>query len=66
MKTYKFYFEHSNLLGSISPMIERGDNLEEAKADLLLDLNSMLGHDGIQPHSSIESIVKIRYHEIIK
>ena len=59
MKTYKFYFEYSSLLGSLSPIIERANNLEQAKIDLLQTLNGMLDHDGILPRSSISSIVKI-------
>ena len=64
--TYKFYFDYSRTLGSISPMIGRGSNIEEAKKDLLIDLNSMLDHDGIPLRKTVDAIVSIKEIKILK
>jgi len=59
MKAKKYIFGYSRLLGSLNPIIGRGNNKSERDKDVLQDLNSMLDHDGIAPRKSIESIAPV-------
>jgi hypothetical protein len=53
MKTIKFIFGYSPILGSLSPIIGRGYTMEEVEDDVKHQLQSMIDHDHLRIKASL-------------